>query len=57
LLIDTVNNSFKIHACSAYVENDLIATIEIDSLKQYNYESPSDSVIIQIENKLGNPIA
>jgi|688.fasta_scaffold205134_2 hypothetical protein len=55
--MDTVNNSFKIHACSAYIENDLIATIEIDSLKQYNYESPSDSVIIQIENKLGNPIA
>ena len=55
--MDRATNSFSIAACADYVENNVIATIEIDSLKQYNFESATDSVIIQIDSQQEKPIA
>lgn len=50
------NNSFTMRACDDYVENSTAAQVEITALKQFNYEAPTDSVLIQIQTApdLGN---
>ena len=57
LKLDFASNSFMISACDTYVENDIAAAIEIDSLRQYNFEGPTDSVRIQITSKEGHEVA
>jgi hypothetical protein len=57
LKLDFGSNSFSISACDTYVENDIAAAIEIDSLRQYNYEGPTDSVRVQITSKEGYDVA
>ena len=56
LTFNMAENSFTVAACDTYIENTN-AVIEIDSLKQYNYEAPTDSVRIYIRSKEGYNVA
>jgi len=56
LTIDQAKNSFVVKACDDYIENQTPAQIEIVSLKQFNYEAPTDSVQIQIQTASQNGI-
>ena len=45
LVIDRLERSLSLtEACMEYIENDKVATIEINSLRQPNYEKTTDSV-------------
>ena len=57
LFVDIQANSFQIEACKKYVENDDVATIQMFSLTQPNYEAPTHSVQILIDTKLGGEVA
>jgi hypothetical protein len=54
---DERDNSFLIRPCQTYIENDNVATIQIFSLMQPNYEKATDSVKINIDTEDGRSIA
>jgi len=52
LVINRLERSLALTgACKEYIENDKVATIEINSLRQPNYEKTTDSVQIIITTK------
>ena len=51
LLVDLEVNSFEIEPCKNYVENDNVATIQMFSLTQPNYEAATHTVHILINAK------
>lgn len=55
IIID--DRTFTVKACDAYVENQMMATIQIASLMQWNYEGPTDSVSVTISAKDGSKVA
>jgi len=49
LWINTNKNSFTIDACESYKENDNLAILYIDKLKQARYERMTDSLKVTIQ--------
>ena len=49
LIVDPTTNSFKIEACATYIEDNNVATIQLFSLIQPNFEKATDSVKIRID--------